>query len=129
VSIIRLCNHAGITTRSQPPSTFNYIYSNRSQPSGDQVATVPKIATQDTTLTVNNIGGGKTTFPVPSGTEIYLQVPGLHFNRRLSGLVPRGQVFMKFRSAVLEGASQVHARTVPWGLAEGCLYSIQSRYI
>ena len=87
MSIIRLCYHAGITTRSQPPSTFNYIYSNRSQPSGDQVATVPKIATQDTTLTVNNIGGGKTTFPVPSGTEIFFHIAGLHRNRRLSGSV------------------------------------------
>ena len=36
---------------------------------------------------------------------------------------------MKSRSAILEGASQVHARTVPWRLAEGCLYSIQSRYV
>ena len=113
--------------RSPIVRLFEYVPTRSQQ--YDQVASIPKVAAQDTTLTVNNIDGGKTTFPVPSGTEIYLQVPGLHFNRRLSGLVPRGQVFMKFRSAVLEGASQVHARTVPWGLAEGCLYSIQSRYI
>jgi hypothetical protein len=36
---------------------------------------------------------------------------------------------MKSRSAILEGASQVHARAVPWGLAQGRLYSIQSRYV
>ena len=32
-------------------------------------------------------------------------------------------------SAVLEGASQVHARTFPWRLAEGRVSSIQSRYV
>jgi hypothetical protein len=96
---------------------------------GDQVANIPKVATEDTTLTVNNVDGGKTTFPVPSGTEIYLQVPGVHYNRTLSNFVLRGHVLMVVCSAVLEGASQVHARAVPWRLAEGCLYSIQSRYI
>jgi hypothetical protein len=49
----------------------------------DQVANIPKIAAEDTTLTVNNVDGGKTTFPVLSGTEIYLQVPSLHYNRKL----------------------------------------------
>jgi hypothetical protein len=47
----------------------------------DQVMTIPKIAAQDTTLTVNNVNGGKTTFPVPSGTAIDLHVAGLHYNR------------------------------------------------
>ena len=47
----------------------------------DQGTNIPKIATQDTTLTVNNVDGGKTTFPVPSGTEIGLHVAGLHYNR------------------------------------------------
>jgi hypothetical protein len=32
-------------------------------------------------------------------------------------------------STVLEGASQVHAGAVPWRLAEGCVSSIQSRYV
>ena len=36
---------------------------------------------------------------------------------------------MKSRSAVLEGASQVYARAVPWRLAEGRLSSVQSRYV
>jgi len=47
----------------------------------DQVETIPKIATQDTTLTVNNVDGGKTTFPVASGTSIDLHIAGLHYNR------------------------------------------------
>ncbi|KAN0113945.1 cytochrome P450, partial [Russula decolorans] len=46
------------------------------------VMTIPKIATKDTTLTVNNVDGGKTTFPVPSGTGIDLHVAGLHYNPR-----------------------------------------------
>ena len=57
---------------------------------GDQVANIPKVATDDTTLTVNNADGGKTTFPVPSGTEIYLQVPGVHYNRMLSNFCIMG---------------------------------------
>ena len=35
---------------------------------------------------------------------------------------------MTYRSAVLEGALQVYARAVPWGLAEGRVYSVQPRY-
>jgi len=43
---------------------------------------IPKIAAQDTTLTVSNVDGGRTTFPVPSGTEIDIHVAGLHYNPR-----------------------------------------------
>jgi len=43
---------------------------------------IPKIAAQDTTLTVNSVDGGKTTFPVPSGTGIDIHVAGLHYNPR-----------------------------------------------
>ncbi|KAF8474413.1 614/534 cytochrome P450 [Russula ochroleuca] len=46
------------------------------------VAIIPKVSTQDTTLTVSNADGGKSTFPVPSGTEIDFHVPGLHHNPR-----------------------------------------------
>jgi len=46
------------------------------------VAAIPKVAAQDTTLTVSNVNGGKTTFPVPSGTQVELHVPGLHYNPR-----------------------------------------------
>jgi len=48
-----------------------------------QVHGIPKIATEDTILTVSNAEGGETTFPVPSETEILLHVPGLHYNRTL----------------------------------------------
>ena len=40
---------------------------------------------EDTTLTVNNADGGKTTFPLVAGTEISLHVPGLHYNRMSTG--------------------------------------------
>ena len=52
---------------------------------GDQVANIPKIAAQDTTLTVSKADGEKITFPAPSGAEVELHVPGLHHNRMLSG--------------------------------------------
>jgi cytochrome P450 len=44
------------------------------------VPAVPKYAAEDTSLTVDNADGGKTTFPVPSGTEVQLHVPALHYN-------------------------------------------------
>ena len=81
---------------------------------GDQVPDIPKTAAQDTSLTVSNFDGGKTTFPIPSGTEIEIHVAGLHYNRTLSDFPSLGQVLMKHRSAVLEGATQVHAGAVPW---------------
>ncbi|KAN0136291.1 cytochrome P450 monooxygenase [Lactarius tabidus] len=42
--------------------------------------TIHKKAAEDTSLTVDNADGGKTTFPVPAGTEIEFHVPGLHYN-------------------------------------------------
>ena len=81
---------------------------------GNQVPGIPKIAAQDTSLTVSNAGGGKTTFPVPSGTEIDIHVAGLHYNRTLSGFASWEQVLMESHSAVLERASQIHARAIPW---------------
>jgi cytochrome P450 len=44
------------------------------------IPAIPKEAAEDTRLTVDNADGGKTTFPVPSGTPILLHVPGLHYN-------------------------------------------------
>ncbi|KAI9508564.1 cytochrome P450 [Russula earlei] len=46
------------------------------------IVSIPKIAAGDTILTVNNIDGGKTTVPVPSGTDIELNVSALHYNPR-----------------------------------------------
>jgi cytochrome P450 len=46
------------------------------------VTLIPKVAAEDTTLTVSNAVGGRTTFPVALGTEIELNVAGLHYNPR-----------------------------------------------
>ncbi|KAI0000164.1 cytochrome P450 [Russula compacta] len=46
------------------------------------VQNIPKVVAEDTTLTVSNAEGGRTTFPLQSGTEIILHVPGLHYNPR-----------------------------------------------
>jgi len=69
---------------------------------------------EDTTLTVSNADGRKTTFPVSSGTDIYIHIPGLHYNRTPSGILSQGLLLMKSLSAILEGPSQVHAREVSW---------------
>ena len=45
------------------------------------------MAAEDTTLTVSNADGGKTTFPVPAGSEIEFHVAALHYNR-MSSCVP-----------------------------------------
>ena len=63
------------------------VTGSRPNASGDQAAIIPKVATQDTILAVNNVDGGKTSFPVPSGTQIDIHVFGLHYNRTLNGFV------------------------------------------
>ena len=90
----------------------------------DQVSLIPKIATEDTTLTVGNVEGGMTTFPVPSGTQIDIHVAGLHYNRMLSGFGSRRQVLKNLCSAVLGATSQIHPGAIPRRLAKGCVSSI-----
>jgi hypothetical protein len=91
VSAIRLCYHTRLTAHPQSPGTFNRTCSDLKPTKryGGQVMSIPKVSAQDTTLTVNNADGGKTTFPVPSGTAIDLHVAGLHYNRTLSDLISR----------------------------------------
>ena len=57
---------------------------------GGQVPCIAKVAAQDTSLTVNNVDGGKTTFPIPSGMGVDIHVAGLHYNRTLSGFCIMG---------------------------------------
>ena len=78
----------------------------------NKAPSIPKIAVEDTTLTVNNADGGKTTVPIVAGTELNLHVPGLHHNRTLNSILSWRPALMEFHSAVLEGASQVHAREI-----------------
>ena len=72
---------------------------------GNQVTGIPKVAAQDTTLTVSNANGGTTTFPVPSGTHVEIHAPGLHYNRMLVALCHGEQVLMTLDSTILEGAT------------------------
>jgi hypothetical protein len=60
-----------------------------------QVPSLPKKAAEDTTLTVNNADGGKTTFPVPAGTEIFFHIPAMHYNRMLTLLPTQGLVLIE----------------------------------
>lgn len=42
---------------------------------------IPKIAAEDTTLTVGNANGENLTVPVPKGIRISISTPALHYNR------------------------------------------------
>jgi cytochrome P450 len=46
------------------------------------VPNIPKISEEDTTLTFGNANGEKRTIPVPKGTRIIINPPGLHYNPR-----------------------------------------------
>jgi hypothetical protein len=46
-----------------------------------QVSAIPKVAAEDTSLVTSNIHGEKTIVPVPKGTEIIIDTPGIHYNR------------------------------------------------
>ncbi|KAF8967870.1 cytochrome P450 [Flammula alnicola] len=46
------------------------------------VTGIPKIAAEDTSLVTSNIRGETTTVPIPRGTDITINVPGLHYNPR-----------------------------------------------
>ena len=42
---------------------------------------IPKIAAEDTSLVTGNVHGEKTTVPVPKGTDVTIDTPGIHYNR------------------------------------------------
>ena len=46
-----------------------------------QIINIPKVCDEDTTLTTSNAAGEKLTIPVPKGTRIIIDSPGLHYNR------------------------------------------------
>jgi hypothetical protein len=92
-----------------------------------QLPSVPKMAAEDTSLTVNNADGGKTAFPVPAGTHVHFHLLALHYNCT-SGVFPfQGWSLLKSRSEVLEGPPQISAGEVPRGLAKGRVFSVQLR--
>ena len=45
------------------------------------VHSIPKSVAEDTTLTISNSAGQKTTLILPQGSSISIHTPGLHYNR------------------------------------------------
>ncbi|KAI0261701.1 cytochrome P450 [Russula aff. rugulosa BPL654] len=88
------------------------------------VAGISKVTVQDTTLTVSNVNGGKTTFPVPSGMQVNLHIAGLHYNRTLVDLCHGGQ---SGSLATGQRTHSFHSVKVPgpvWGDGgRSCVYS------
>ncbi|KAF8801162.1 cytochrome P450 [Phlegmacium glaucopus] len=46
------------------------------------VLAIPKVSAEDTSLATTNIHGEKTIVPVPKGTGIVIDTPGIHYNPR-----------------------------------------------
>ncbi|KAJ3520439.1 hypothetical protein NM688_g9161 [Phlebia brevispora] len=46
------------------------------------VHSIPKSVAEDTSITVINVAGDKVTIPMPSGSNISMHMPGLHYNPR-----------------------------------------------
>ncbi|KAF7790506.1 hypothetical protein EIP86_001461 [Pleurotus ostreatoroseus] len=46
------------------------------------VHSIPKSVAEDTTITITNAAGEKTTIPMPAGSNISMHIPGLHYNPR-----------------------------------------------
>ncbi|KAI0346715.1 cytochrome P450 [Trametopsis cervina] len=46
------------------------------------VHSIPKSVAEDTTLTITNAAGEKTTLVMPAGSTISMHIPGLHYNPR-----------------------------------------------
>ena len=47
-----------------------------------QVAAILKHSNEDTSLVIGNGAGGMITVPVPAGSEVTIDIPGLHYNRK-----------------------------------------------
>jgi len=46
-----------------------------------QVLNIPKYSAEDTSLVIGNGAGETTVFPIPAGSRVTIDVPGLHYNR------------------------------------------------
>ena len=46
-----------------------------------KVTGIPKMAAEDTSITASNANGESVMIPIPKGTDITLNAPGLHYNR------------------------------------------------
>ena len=48
------------------------------------VHSIPKSVAEDTTITITNVQGERTTLIMPKGSSISMHIPGLHYNRTYS---------------------------------------------
>lgn len=73
------------TLRMFPPvRKIGYIYDQSHKANWctlSKVTGIPKMAAEDTSITAGNANGSSAVIPVPKGTDITLNVPGLHYNR------------------------------------------------
>ena len=76
-----LRNVTNVSTCSFPPK---YILTQAHGNPAPQVPGIPKVAAEDATLVASNIHGEKKAIPILKGTEILLDVAGIHFNRTYS---------------------------------------------
>lgn len=67
-----------------------------------KVTGIPKRSAEDTVLVASNAAGEKTTIPVPKGTNLVIDAPGLHYNRMSSVAGPVISLLNTSISSVLE---------------------------
>lgn len=51
------------------------------------VHSIPKSVAEDTTITITNAHGERTTLIMPKGSSISMHIPGLHYNRTFRSFV------------------------------------------
>ncbi|KAG2012015.1 614/534 cytochrome P450 [Coprinopsis cinerea AmutBmut pab1-1] len=80
--IKEVCGDGNISFSKLPKLTrFSAVY-NETLRLYPAVTHIPKKSAEDTTLTTTNSRGEKTVIPVPKGTMIAIDTPGLHYNPR-----------------------------------------------
>lgn len=72
------CFHQWVDFEYNIPWTINPTNSS-------QVTAIPKYSSEDTVLSASNTAGDKITVPVPQGTAVTIDTPGLHYNRMSAG--------------------------------------------
>ncbi|KAF9039207.1 cytochrome P450 [Panaeolus papilionaceus] len=71
-----------LTYEQMPQLTYSLAVLNETLRMCPPVVNIPKVAAEDTTLTVGNMNGEKLIIPVPKGTKVALNTPALHYNPR-----------------------------------------------
>ena len=96
------------------------------------VHSIPKSVAEDTTITISNSSGERTTIILPQGSSISMHTPALHYNRRLPVHVcicgSLELMIIGTRSPLLERSTHFQPEAVPRpGLASRSLHAVQCR--